>query len=762
VSLDILLYFFRATKSSNPQLFAQYHLFFCAVLSGLTSPFLIYFGVYAFSSYAAKGKGIRMNIIGFNIIDILIIVAYLVLITYIGKRSTGKVKNQEDFFLAGRGVGKLFQFFLNMSTITDAGQAVNTAAAAFSKGLGGVWLLLAPILTGPYYWFLAGWFRRVRLVTMAELFEERFRSKFLASIYAVVGIWLSVINIGIANKISLRTFQAMTPKSESKLTLEEKQHVAMFAEYRSLNSLYKAKQLEPEKIERYKTLDSMYKKDQIGAYVSHTKTWWFYAIYIGSMGAYVIMGGLQAAVWNNMLQGILILIFSGMMIPIALVKLGGWDGFSAKMPEHMLYLFGSGLTEFTIWSIAAYMIANYVIGITGHQGNMANNGSAKDELTARTGNISGSYMKRVLTILWAMCGLLAFALFSGSVSDPDTAWGVMSNNLLGPGLRGIMIAGILAANMSTVAGVSVYLSALFVRHLYKPFAQNKSEHHYVNVSRVSIAGILLLSVYVAVASGGILEILKMLPSLNVIFGAPVMLLLFWKRLTLKAVYIQVIICALLFAILPGLLPRFAPINQSIWLTQQTNELMVVQNAPATEKDVELGLAPETGKKIRKELILPARSIFFEKVARSNPDDPNSPMAGIGRINTELVIAKVIGLDLQNMKPSHLLTIRYLVDIFLPFLILIPISLITKNKGLDENIARFYVKMKTKVIADPALDKAELEKSYANPSRFDHLKLFPNSNWEFCKWNREDTWGFLLSIALTVGILGAFWLIIQTL
>ncbi len=679
-----------------------------------------------------------MNIFGFNIIDISIIVAYLALMTYIGKRNTSKVKSQEDFFLAGRGVGKLFQFFMNMSTVTDAGQAVNTAAAAFSKGLGGVWLLLAPILTGPYYWFMAGWFRRVRLVTMAELFEERFRSKFLACIYAVVGIWLSVINIGIANKISLRTFQAMTVKPAEKCSVEQQQQMNMFKEYTQLDKLYKSKQLEPEKVQRYKVLENMHKKEQIRAYISYTNPWFFYILYIGTVGAYVMMGGLKATVWNTFIQGILILIFSGMMIPIALIKLGGWDGFSAKIPENMLYLFGSGLNEFTIWSIGAYMVANYIIGITGHQGNMSNNGAAKDELTARTGNIGGSYTKRVLTIMWAMCGLLAYALYSGSISDPDTAWGVMSNNLLGTGLKGIMIAGILAANMSTVAGVSIYLSALFVRHLYKPFAQNKSESHYVTVSRISIAGILLLSVYVAIASGGILDILKMLPSLNVIFGAPVMLLLFWKRLTLRAVYVQVIICAILFAILPGMLPKLKTVRESQWLTQQTNEVV-------TEKAV-----------------ITPKSIFFEKVARSNPEDLSSPMTGLGRINTELLVADIIGINLKDKTPGGLLTIRYLVDILLPFVILIPISYITKNIGLEQNIARFYAKMKTKVKVDPAEDKAELELSYANPTRFDHTKLFPNSSWEFCKWNWEDTWGFLLSIALTVGILGGFWLLLKTL
>jgi SSS family solute:Na+ symporter len=703
-----------------------------------------------------------MDILGFHPLDVAIIVVYLLLITYIGKRSTAKVHNQEDFFLAGRGVGKLFQYFLNMSTIVDAGNAVNTAAATFSKGLGGVWILLAPILTGPYYWFMAGWFRRVRLITMAELFEERFRSKFLASIYAVVGIWLSVINIGIANKISLRTFQAMTIKPVAKCTSEEKMQMQLYQEYRQLDKTYRAKQLDPQQIERYRALSSMYKKDQISAYISYTQTSWFYAIYITFVGAYVIMGGLKAAVLNNFIQGLLIFAFSGMMIPIALIKLGGWSEFSAKVPEHMLYMFGSGFDEFSIFSIGAYMLANYVIGITGHQGNMANNGSAKDELTARTGNIGGSYTKRILTIMWAICGLLAYALYSNSVSDPDTAWGVMSNNLLGVGLRGIMISGIMAANMSTLAGVSVYLSALFVRHLYKPLAPNKSERHYINTSRVSIAFILLLSVYVAIASSGIIDILKMLPSLNIIFGAPVMLLLFWKRLTLKAVYVQVITCAVLFAILPGLLPMFDSCRTSPWLTAQTRERIVKHIVPATQDDVEKGLAPTVGQRFTRETLIPPTSIYYDAVARSNPDDANSPKVGLGRINTEMIVAHLVGFNLRNMKPATLLTIRYLVDTFLPFLILIPVSLLTRDKGIEDNIARFYVKMKTKVIADRELDNAELQKSYENPTRFDHLKLFPKSNWEFCKWTREDTGGFLVSIGLTVGILLAFWGLIKTL
>ena len=254
----------------------------------------------------------------------------------------------------------------------------------------------------------------------------------------------------------------------------------------------------------------------------------------------------------------------------------------------------------------------------------------------------------------------------------------------------------------------------------------------------------------------------MQPLLNIIFGAPVMLLLFWKRLTLKAVYVQVIICTMLFAVLPEILPLFGSVQHSKWLTQQTTEQTITRSTSAEQQDVDKGLASAVGQKISKEFVIPPASIYFDSVARSNPEDANSSMTGLGRLKTELVVGGIIGLDLQNKKPSTLMTLRYLIASLLPFIILIPISLITRDKGLEANIARFYVKMKTKVIVDRELDKAELQKSYDNPTRFDHLKLFPKSNWEFCKWDKDDTWGVIASTALTVGILLAFWLLIKAL
>lgn len=700
-----------------------------------------------------------MVILGFHPLDLLIIFVYLFVILYIGQRLSRRIRSEEDFFLAGRSLNKFLQFFLNLGTLTDANSAIRTASFTFNKGIGGVWLMLSMVFTGPYYWFMAAWFRRVRLVTMAELFQDRFKSRFLPPLYAFMGIWLSVLIIGIGYKASLRTFQAMTIKPLEKTTIEERQMMEQYEQYRRLDTLYRDNRLPPERLDDYRRLDGLYAAGRISAYASYTSPFWFYLLYTFFIGAYIILGGFKAAAITDTLQGVLIILFSIILIPLSLIKLGGWAEFSAQIPDHMLFVFGSGGSEFAWNSIAALALVT-IVGITGHQGNMNINGAARDEFTARIASIGGAYTKRILTILWALCGLFAYALYRHSIADPDMAWGILSRNLLGPGLRGIMIAGILAANMSTLDAVCVYLSALLVRHLYKPLVRDKSQRHYVNVSRAAILGFLLMGVFVSATNTSIIHMVKALPSLNIIFGAPVLLMLFWRRLTLKAVYAEVIVCSILFAFLPHLLPLFEGVRQSPRLTRLTAEQTVESRVHAHEADVQAGLAGEVGEKIAKTIVVPPAPIYYDSVVRLDPMDKTSPRTGVGRLHTELVIARHLGLDLASMLPSTLLTVRYLVALILPFLLLIPISLFTRDRGLKQTIDRFYAKMKTPVHPDPEVDRAELQKSFEHPARFDDRKLFPNSSWEFCKWTRTDTLGFLLCCALTAAIIVLFWELIE--
>ena len=112
-------------------------------------------------------------------------------------------------------------------------------------------------------------------------------------------------------------------------------------------------------------------------------------------------------------------------------------------------------------------------------------------MTARFGMIAGMFTKRLIMIMWALAGLLAIALFAGRISDPDLIWGYMTHRLLTPGLIGLMLIGILAANMSTLDAMSVSYSALFIRNLYQPFFPGKTEKHYIMVGKLVIPVTLL-------------------------------------------------------------------------------------------------------------------------------------------------------------------------------------------------------------------------------------------------------------------------------
>ncbi len=74
--------------------------------------------------------------------------------------------------------------------------------------------------------------------------------------------------------------------------------------------------------------------------------------------------------------------------------------------------------------------------------------------------------------------------------------------------------------------------------------------------------------------------------------------------------------------------------------------------------------------------------------------------------------------------------------------------------------RFYARMKTKVAPTPEEDQAEVEASHANPSRFDHLKLFPATNWEFTKWTRKDVVGFFGCWGIVGLILLLLWTVLH--
>jgi len=125
---------------------------------------------------------------GLSILDIIVILGYFALIFYIGYWSMKRVKTQVDYYLGSRRFGSFVQIFAVFGTGTSADSPIGTARNTFRDGISGIWTVLNWLFTTPFNWIIYPWYRRMRMLTLADFWEERFQSKSLAGFYAIFGI----------------------------------------------------------------------------------------------------------------------------------------------------------------------------------------------------------------------------------------------------------------------------------------------------------------------------------------------------------------------------------------------------------------------------------------------------------------------------------------------------------------------------------------------------------------------------------------------
>lgn len=671
---------------------------------------------------------------GLHVLDLTVIALYLIVVIVLARRASRSTQTDETFFLAGRKLGRMYQFFLNFGNSTDANTAISVASLVYRQGVSGAWLGFQLVFLNPYFWFMNMWFRRARLVTMADLFADRMGSRRLASFYALFhGVAAIFVVIGFGNLVTYKISSTLVVKNEVAWTPDER---ASIDGYHELHRLQKAGQLAPlteAERARLETLREREIRGELASHVSALNPFWFYLGYTAVIGLYVVLGGMTAAAMNEVLQSVLTVAFSAMLIPLGIGAIGGWGQLGEKLPGAMFELLGkdSGAMRVTgpvLFSI--FLVA--IVQINGIIENMALGGSARNEFAARFGAVTGTYAKRLMTILWAFCGLIAAALYVGpaALADPDTAWGVMSRELLGPGLLGLMLVGLIANNMDTIAVQTLSISALFVRNFYRPFRPGLSERESVFVGRCAVVAVLAIGFVASLTMDNVFSALQLVQTVSVPFGATVLLMFFWRRLTVPAIWITLIVCIAVNILGPHLLARIPSLR--------THATLVTRSV-----DEALQVHP----------------VYFENVVRTDPDDPSSSLEGRGRLHLELLVLKIAGMPVEKLSASGRFAARFIFDAVLPFVLLLSCSLFTRAPE-RERVDQFFGRMKTPVGATAELEEAAVEETRRNPHRFDHTKLFPNSSWEQTRWNRVDALGFLACCAFSGFLILLFWALLR--
>lgn len=114
--------------------------------------------------------------------------------------------------------------------------------------------------------------------------------------------------------------------------------------------------------------------------------------------------------------------------------------------------------------------------------------SAKDETNARKGTIFAGYLKMLPLFLFVLPGIVAYALVQQGalqINEPNDTLPMLAQAVLPVGLRGLVIAGLFAALMSSLSSVFNSCSTLITLDFYQKFKPDTSEHQLVIAGQVA-------------------------------------------------------------------------------------------------------------------------------------------------------------------------------------------------------------------------------------------------------------------------------------
>ena len=410
-------------------------------------------------------------------LDWVVIVAYFVIITAIGLIAGRHVRKTGDYFLGERRFGPWLMIGQSFGVGTHAEMPVSLAGAVYTSGASAIWFQWKNLFITPFYWIMAPIFRRIRRTTMAEFTEDRYGS-WMGAIYIVFATCYLIINTGSMLKGAGKVISQATGGSVG------------------VNEIVVAMTV----------------------------------LFI----LYSYVGGLVAAAWTDLFQSVLIIVLSFMLIPVGWSLVGGLAGMHASLPPHFFSLATpSGIGP---WAIAMLTI-NGLIGIMAMPHQIAANGTGRDERTCRIGMTYGNMVKRFCTVGWMLVGLIVAAVIAQGASgtltlkDPEDAFGFACRLLLGPGALGLMIASILAANMSTCSAFLVDSGALFTEGLYRRhIAPARPDSHFLLVGRVSGVAVTMLGVvYALYLIESVLYSFLLTETMSTFIGISVFGGIIWRR-----------------------------------------------------------------------------------------------------------------------------------------------------------------------------------------------------------------------------------------
>ncbi len=429
---------------------------------------------------------------GLETLDWIVVAVYFLLIAGLAIWvMSQKQNNTEEYFLAGRNLG---WFIIGASIFASNIGSEHLVGLAGSGATDGValahyelhaWCLLV------LGWIMVPFYMRSKVFTMPEFLEKRYspQARTILSIISLVAYVLTKIAVGIfAGGI---VFSVLLPDVE---------------------------------------------------FLGMTPFWFGSILVIILTGIYSIIGGFKAVAYTEALQTVILVIGSLLLTIYGLDALGGWDRLREIAGPEMFNLWKPMVpagVEST-WApvreegrMAWYFNDNYpwlgmlfcapIIGLwywCTDQYIVQRTLGASNETEARRGSIFAAFLKLLPVFIFIIPGLITYALAKSGTNpamqqvlfdengelireNAQQAFPMLVVNILPIGVRGLVVAGLLAALMSSLAGVFNACSTLFTMDFYSRFRPNASQEQLVWIGRVATGVMVVVGLlWIPVIQGG--------------------------------------------------------------------------------------------------------------------------------------------------------------------------------------------------------------------------------------------------------------------
>lgn len=223
-------------------------------------------------------------------------------------------------------------------------------------------------------------------------------------------------------------------------------------------------------------------------------------------GIYTTLGGMRAVLATSILQTPILLVGSIVILIVGLIKVGGWsevmeicravpvNDYGDSMTELMRsakdkdfpwtgVILGSAIIGFWYWCTDQFIVQRVLSG--------------RNLTHSRRGAILGAGFKLLPVFIFLIPGMIAYALnVKGMISlpDSDSAFAVLVKELLPLGFKGLVVGGILAALMSSLASLFNSSATLFTVDFYEKFRPQATERELVRVGRIATVVVVILGV----------------------------------------------------------------------------------------------------------------------------------------------------------------------------------------------------------------------------------------------------------------------------